>query len=132
VLALETLRGLRIVAAPDAVDALVSRYEGTALRFAPDEVFVIGSDVIGSDPAEIDVGDEHAIVVPESGFVGCRLDELSLAALAEHVDWPFPSERPSFAQGFIAGVPAKLLLTPDGALLVCAAPYAAELAERLR
>jgi hypothetical protein len=127
VLALETLSGHRIVAAPSAIDAVVSRYEGTALRFAPDEVFVVGSD-----PGGIDVGDEHAIVVAESGFVGCWLDELSLNSLAEHIEWPLPAGRPSFAQGFVAGVPAKLLLTSDGALLVCPAPYADELSSRVR
>jgi hypothetical protein len=35
------------------------------------------------------------------------------------------------AQGLIAGVPAGLWLTDNGALLLCAAAYAHELVERL-
>ena len=48
-------------------------------------------------------------------------------------EWPLPEERPSVAQGSIAGVPSKLWLrTTGGALLVTQAAYADELAGRLR
>ena len=48
------------------------------------------------------------------------------------MEWPLPNDRPTLAQGSIAGVPGKLWL-PDGgdALLLTAAAYADELATRL-
>ena len=59
-----------------------------------------------------------------------------MAALDEvlpHIEWSLPADRPVLAQGAIASVPAKLWLAGDGdALLVTAAAYADELAERLR
>jgi hypothetical protein len=124
VLALETLHGHRIVASPKAIDALDGTVE-QSVRVAPDELFVLGA---GPPP---DVDDEHAIVVPESGFVGCWLDSDELASVVRHLEWPLPANRPSVAQGFVAGVPAKLWLTSNRALLVCAAAYAHELTERL-
>jgi hypothetical protein len=77
-------------------------------------------------------GNEPAIIEKEVGFVGWWLtpDELATAVLP-HVDWPLPSSRPALAQGLVAGVPAKIWLTDDRALLLCAAAYAHELAERL-
>lgn len=117
-LALETIRGHRVVAHPAVLDAIT----GSTLRLAPDELFVLG---------DVNVDDEFAIVVADSGFVGAWLDSSQLAAVAEHTDWPLPTERPMLAQGFVAGVPAKLWLTDDGSLLLCAAPYAVELTERL-
>ncbi|HEY4331688.1 MAG TPA: hypothetical protein VGM78_03925 [Ilumatobacteraceae bacterium] len=126
-LALETLHGQRIVASPGALDALDTAAwptSVTVLRFAPDDAFVIGAETLG-------VSGEHAIVADESGFVGCWLDAAQLAHVAEHIDWPLPTERPALAQGFVASVPAKLWLIGDRALLLCAAPYAGELMERL-
>ena len=117
-LALDTIRGHRVVANPAVLDAIA----GPALRLAPDELFVVG---------DVSIDDEHAIVVADSGFVGAWLDPEQLAQVAAHTDWPLPTTRPALAQGFVAGVPAKLWLTDDGSLLLCAAPYAVELAERL-
>ena len=125
-LALETIRGHRVVAAPSAIDALMSAAESVALRFAPDELFVAGDEV------DFSVDDAHGIVVPEAGFVGCWLDPSQLSAVARHIEWTLPTSRPAVAQGFVAGVPAKLWLGADRSLILCAAPYAAELTERLR
>ena len=57
----------------------------------------------------VDVDDEHAIVESEVGFVAVMFpaDEFADASLP-HIEWPLPPERPAFAQGAIAGVPAKL------------------------
>jgi hypothetical protein len=44
--------------------------------------------------------------------------------------WPLPAERPALAQGKVAGVPAKLLLDGDGALLVVQTAYADDLEAR--
>jgi hypothetical protein len=122
--ALESLGGLRVVADPAALDA--ARWDGaavTVLRFAPD-------DALGLGATGIDVADEHAIVESEVGFAGAWLP---LDEVVPHLEWPPPTERPAFAQGLIAGVPAKLWLPRDGdALLLTAVAYADELAGRLR
>lgn len=124
-LALETVPGLRVVASPEALDS--ARWgEGTiVLRLAPDDVFCLGT------PA-VQVADEHAIVAPENGFMGAWLsgDQL-VERVTPHIEWPLPAGRPTLAQGAIAGVPAKLWLEDDRALLLCAAAYAQELADRL-
>ena len=51
----------------------------------------------------------------------------------DHIEWSLPVDRPAFAQGSIAGVPAKLWLAGDRtALLLTATAYADELERRLR
>jgi hypothetical protein len=128
VLALEPLAGLRIVANATALDA--ARWPGdaevTVLRIAPDEVLAIGAD-------EVDLDDEHAIVEPEPGFSGARLDSADLQLVLAHVEFQLPVGRPVLVQGKVAGVPVKLLLGEDGgALLVVQTAYAADLEARLR
>ena len=120
----EALPALRIVAAPEALDDLTLADEHPALRLAPDDMLVIGA-------ASAEVVGEH-LLVHEAGFVGWWLtpDEVTTHVLP-HVDWPLPSARPALAQGLIAGVPAKLWLAEDRALLLCPAAYAHELMERL-
>jgi len=126
--ALETLPGLRVVATPEALDAASWAEEPLVLRFAPDDAFAMRTSQI----ALVDLADEHAIVEPETGFVGAWMtsDELAERVLP-HVEWPLPAARPALAQGLIAGVPAKLWLEDDRALLLCVAAYAHELSERL-
>jgi hypothetical protein len=130
----ERLHGFRFVASPaalDALDAFGLPAEGAAagayevLRLAPDDLLLIG-------PGSFAWAGEPAIVEEESGFVGwwLELDELH-DDLREQIDWPLPETLPALAQGLIAGVPAKLWLTNDRALLFCAAAYAHELQERL-
>jgi hypothetical protein len=124
VLVLETIPGLRVVADPSALDA--ARWAGdavTVLRFAPDDAFAIGA-------RSVELDDADAIVESETGFVGAWVP---LDHVLPHLEWPLPAERPALAQGSIANVPAKLWLPREGdALLLTAAPYAAELAGRLR
>ena len=120
----EPLSALRIVAEPRALDGLTLADEHPALRLAPDDMLVIGA-------ASAEVVGEH-LIVDEAGFVGWWLtpDEVTTHVLP-HVDWPLPTVRPALAQGLIAGVPAKLWLAEDRALLLCPAAYAHELMERL-
>jgi hypothetical protein len=120
----EPLPALRVVAAAEVLDQLVAPAEQSMLRLASDDVLVIGA-------ASIQVSGEH-LVVDEAGFVGWWLtpEELREQVLP-HVDWPLPAARPALAQGLVAGVPAKLWLAEDRALLLCAAAYAHELQERL-
>lgn len=128
--ALERLRGLRVVADPRALDG--ARWAGAdvlVLRLAPDDAFAIGA-------TGVEVADPDAIVDSERGFVGvwCDAEEV-----AHHAEWSLPTERPTLAQGAIAGVPAKVWLPSrdaerggdDRALLVVTNAAAATLAERL-
>jgi hypothetical protein len=133
VLALETVPGTRVIASPSTLDAVAWPSSAIVLRFAPDDVFVIGGE-------SISVSGDSVIVAPDAGFAGAWLTAVELAHVAEHIDWPLPTERPAFAQGFVASVPAKLYLTgaatsSDGgdrvALLLTNTPYAHELQERL-
>jgi len=120
----EPLAALRVVGAPEALDELVAPVEHPVLRLAPDDVLVIGA-------ASVQVTGEH-LVVDEAGFVGWWLTPEELREqVVPHVDWPLPTARPALAQGLVAGVPAKLWLTEDRALLLCNAAYAHELEERL-
>jgi hypothetical protein len=129
-----TLHGTRIVASSTTLDAVTWPAGTTAMRFAPDDVFVLTTENIG-------VVGEHVIVAAEAGFSGAWMSAEQLAHVAEHIDWPLPVDRPAFSQGFIASVPAKLFLTgastaSDGgdyvALLLTNTPYVDELQERLR
>jgi hypothetical protein len=122
---LEPLPGLRVVADPAALDGATWRGPGevTVLRLAPDDAFAVGA-------AEVDIDDQHAIVESEPGFAGAWV---AVDDVARHVEWSMPAERPALAQGSVANVPARVWLPDDGdVLLVTAAAYADELAERLR
>ena len=120
----EPIHALRVVASPDALDDLAWTDEVAALRLAPDDLLAVGA-------ASVQVNGEH-LVVDEAGFVGWWLtpDEVRGQVLP-HLDWPLPTARPALGQGLVAGVPAKLWLSEDRALLLCAAAYAHELEERL-
>jgi hypothetical protein len=122
----EPLRGTRIVAAPSVLDAESWPDDAVVLRLAADDLLVIhrGSLMVA-------LGDEPIIQEKEAGFVGWWLTPEELDQVVTHLDWPLPAERPALAQGLIAGVPAKLWLAQDRALLLCAAAYAHELEERL-
>jgi hypothetical protein len=122
--ALEPLRGLRVVADPDALDgAEWHGAEVTVLRFAPDDAFAIGAE-------DVELDDLDAIIESEVGFVGARLP---LSEVFPHIEWSLPVERPALAQGSIANVPSKLWLTDeDNPLLLTAAAYADDLMSRLR
>ena len=120
----EPIRALRVVASPEALDDLAWTDEVVALRLAPDDLLAVGA-------ASVQVTGEH-LVVDEAGFVGWWLTPAEVRQhVLPHVDWPLPSARPALAQGLVAGVPAKLWLSEDRALLLCAAAYAHELEERL-
>ena len=120
----EQLHALRVVASPEVLDGLAWAGDVAALRLAPDDLLAIGA-------ASVEAGGEH-LIVDEVGFVGWWLtaDEVH-AHVLPHLDWPLPTQRPALAQGLVAGVPAKLWLTEERALLLCAAAYAHELEERL-
>jgi hypothetical protein len=126
----EPLHGLRVVSTPDAIDAIST---GTVLvRIAPDEALVIGA-------SDLQLDDPHAIVEPESAFVGWWLDLDDVPVLlASRVEWQLPVARPGstqLGQGLVAGVPMKLWVgdpADDGrALLIVSRSLAHEAGERL-
>ncbi|MFL5770626.1 MAG: hypothetical protein ACJ765_11155 [Chloroflexota bacterium] len=125
--ALEPLPGLRVVANPRSLDR--ARWSGgaavTVLRLAPDEALAFGATTV-------DIDDDNAIVEREPGFSGVRLDSAALESVLAHVEFRLPVERPALVQGKVAGVPAKLLLDEDAALLVVQTAYVADLEARLR
>ncbi len=125
--ALEPVSGVRVVAAPSALDEV--RWAGDdvdVLRIAPDEALGLGATSAAVD------GDPDAIVEPEAGFSVALLERRELAALAAHTEWPLPVDGPAgtLAQGKVAGVPAKLVVG-DPSLLVIQTVYADELERRL-
>lgn len=125
-LELEVIRGLRVVAVPEALDAAHWGEDAVVIRFAADDAFAVGA-------SDVDLVDEHALTAEETAFVGAWLTDDELDAwVIPHIEWPLPDVRPDLAQGFIAGVPAKLWLTNGRTLLLCPAAYAHELSERLR
>ncbi len=123
----EPLVGWRIIADPAALDAAPWPAGSRVVRISPDDAFVIGAES-PSVP-----GDEHAIVTPEHGFSGAALTVDEVTDIARrHIEWQLPATRPALAQGQIAGVPAKLVLHPDGSgLLLVATAARHELEGRL-
>ena len=122
----EPINALRVVAAPATLDGLAWPDGAAVLRIAADDLLVIGATLGG-------VTDEATVIEDERGFVGWWLTGAEVREeVLPHVEWPLPGGRPALAQGLVAGVPAKLWLSEDRTLLLCAAAYAHELEERLR
>jgi hypothetical protein len=118
----EPLAGWRVVANPSSIDEI----GGVVLRFAPDDALAL------SDTAP-EISDPDAIVERDTGWVSLRLSEKeALELISIHATWHAPVERPSFAQGMLAGLPAKVYLNGAASLIVVPAPFAHELDERLR
>ena len=125
--ALRPLTATRIAATPASLDAARWPSDAIVLRTAPDEATVLAT------VAPADIADAHAIVEAETALVGVWIpaDE-ALALLERECDWEWPSARPAFAQGAVAGLPMKLWFERDRVLFVVPAPFAADFAERLR
>ena len=122
----ETLAAVRVVASPAALDAASTPAGSFALRIAPDEALVVGTDA----PAV--AGDPHAIIVADHGFSGRWFSPDDFATTVKpHIEWMLPTVRPALAQGLIAAVPAKVWLADDAVLVLCHSAYADELTSRL-
>lgn len=119
------LHGLRVVATPTALDHATWRPAGIVMRIAADEVFAIGS-------TEVEIADKHAIIEPESAFVGWWLTNEQFASVVQpRLEWVLPRARPALAQGLVAAVPLKLWLEADRVLVVTSSGLAHEAAARL-
>jgi len=123
---------MRVVASPEAIARAVwhdegpDEFEPLVVRLAPDDAFAIGA-------TGVEVDDPHAIVEHEVGYIALMFpaDEF-VDVVVPRLDWPAPIERPAFAQGAIAGVPAKLYLDSTGAAIVLVlASYLDDLLARL-
>lgn len=125
--ALDRFPATRVVAKPAALDAYAWPKGALVLRTAPDEVLALTAEKIAF------AGDEHAIVERDDGFAGAWVpSKEALAFLESACEWEPPAARPAFAQGAVAGLPAKLFFETERVLFLVPAPYAADLQERLR
>jgi len=126
--------GVRVVAPPEAIDGAAWQdagpgpedFEPLILRFAPDEALAIGATGVRID-------DPDAIAEAEVGYVALMfpVDEF-IDFVVPRIEWPAPATRPAFAQGSIAGVPAKLYIDSTGAATVFVlAAYLDDLLARL-
>lgn len=127
------IRGLRVVASPDALEAATwlghrsrssePRADVVLIRTAPDEVFAI-------DAVRVDIDDPDAIVEQEPGFVAawCHWSDLS-----SRLEWRLTNDEKVVQQGALAGVPVKLWMADDedNVIVVAWAASAPELAARL-
>lgn len=119
----ELLDVIRVVATPDAIAALES--DGTVLQVAPDEVLVL-------DATDVAVTDPHAITVADDGFVGVQVGREAVVDWCEReADWPLPDLVSFFVQGMVAGLPVKIWMNGDTALVMCRTSLAADLEARL-
>jgi len=121
----ERLWGLRVVSTPDALDHAFYEGDVVVLRIASDEVLAIGA-------VHAELTDPHAIVEPESTFIGWDLTLQEFEqVVARHVEWPLPTARPALAQGLIAGIPLKLWFEHDRVLLISSNGLVHEVVDRL-
>ncbi|HEY4611045.1 MAG TPA: hypothetical protein VIH06_17650 [Ilumatobacteraceae bacterium] len=119
----EPLTGLRVVAAPAAIDAAMLPTGATVLRIATDDVFVTGV-------SSLTIDDPFAIIEPEFTFVQWQLTTAEFADVVNHIEWALPA-RGTLGQGLIAGVPAKIVISDDHVMLIVSAGLAHELSARL-
>ena len=125
-LALDRISATRIAATPEALDSAAWPDGALVLRLAPDEVLVTPM------LAGFHLSDPHAIIVSESGFAGAWLAAAeAVEVLQRCCEWQLPTRRPAFAQGAVAGIPAKLWFETDRVLFLVPAPYAHDFAERV-
>jgi hypothetical protein len=121
----EVLVGRRVVAVPASIDNAVWPAGAMVLRLAPDDALLVGD-------GPIEINDPHAIVEPDGGFCALRLAaDHVIELLAANASWQLSDERPCLAQGMVAGLPLKVWIEDNWALLICPTPFASELEARL-
>ena len=127
---LRRLEATRVSATPGALDSLIERPPWSAgalaLRTAPDELLVTAA-------TDFEVADDpHSIVERETAFSYVWLDSATADGFLEReCEWRRPTARPAFAQGEVAGVPAKLWFETDRTLVLTPAPFARAFQRRL-
>ncbi len=121
---IKRLGGTRIIAKPEALDAL--EFKGLMFRFAPDDALVL------SEVEAQKVNDPHAILAEEKGFVGIWLKRKeALEFLRHNCEWELPEIFPAFAQGMVAGLAMKLYFEKTRVLLMVPAPFEKVLVKKI-
>ncbi len=137
------LPALRAVADPVMIDGALAWSLGArladlgarVLRLAPDDLLVLVAaargPVLSALHEEIVGRDPYAIVEQEAGFAGAWFAADRVRRwVAGHADWLLPTGD-GLSQGQVAGLPVKILMEGDRALVAVPTPIAHELAERL-
>ncbi|MEZ5408206.1 MAG: hypothetical protein R2761_09285 [Acidimicrobiales bacterium] len=141
--AVAVIPALRVVADPVVLDGALAWALGArladlgarVLRLAPDDLLVLspgaGGGVLGALQEEIAGVDHHAILATEAGFAGawCFAGDVR-RWVAANADWLLPAGD-GLSQGQVAGLPVKILVDGDDALVLAPTPIAHELAPRL-
>lgn len=121
----EVLPAQRVVAEPGALDSANWPSTAVVMRLAPDEVLVVAGSVPPLD-------DPHALIEPEEGFVGVDSTRADIRAwMSREAEWEIPTSGQCFAQGMVAGLPVKIWVDGDRALVLTRASLRHDLAERL-
>lgn len=121
--AVEAFSGLRVVASSAALDDAAWPAGATVLRLAADEALVLGAN-------RVDVADPHALVELETGLCGAEMERWVLEEwLEREAEWPAPDR--GLGQGMAAGLPVKVWMGDERALVLTRGSLAAELEERL-
>lgn len=123
---LSRMLATRIVAQPDALDALEVGEGAIGLRISADELLIF-------PPQPVEISDPYAIVIEDGSFSGGWFTmEEALDFLLHNTEWELPNDRPAFAQGSVAGVATKLYFEEDRVLIIVPSPYTHEMEERMR
>ncbi|MFT5241610.1 MAG: hypothetical protein ACI9OU_001301 [Candidatus Promineifilaceae bacterium] len=116
----------RVVATQAALDAAQWPADALVFRTAPDELFVYPAQ----DQVALD--DAYAIVLRDGGHAGVWLPmNDAMKFLGHECEWELPGHRPAYAQGSVAGIPAKLYFEDERVFLVVFAAYAEEFTDRM-
>jgi sarcosine oxidase gamma subunit len=123
-------------AAPEAADAAISTAGAYACRIAPDEVLLLGTPgsagkLVDAASAKATGVDPDAVVLDTTdGWTVWTLEgDAAREAFARLSAVPLPSE--GFAQGDVAHVPVKVVVTPERLHLLVPAMWGAYLRERI-
>lgn len=120
----ESLRALRVVADPAALDSADWPPECDVLRLAADEILVLGTEAI-------DIDDPEAIVFEDHGFCAVRMPLNRIQDwLAREAEWTLPTDG-QLIQGMAAGLPVKIWCRGDEATLITRASLRHDLEARL-
>lgn len=106
-------------AAPEALDALMDSAGAFPCRIAPDEVMLIceehaASDTLGTAAAQVTAADPDALVLDltDGWSVWTLVGDSAREAFARLSEIPLGADGVRFAQGAVAGVPARAVALP--------------------
>ena len=118
------------LAEPSAVDAAAAAWRGTALRIAPDEAMLVGNEATEAVAGAAAALDADALVADVTdGWAIWRIEGREAAAALERLS-QVPVER-GFAQGRVAGAPAKVVVESDAVVLLVPAMSGEAVRERI-